>query len=225
MAFSLINSGRRLIERINTDNVVNTAIGAATGYVDPVDQPQLAYMWEVSFRGMFASKAENLVFYARSTSIPSITIEPIKRYYAGVEYGVSGKDNTPKVFTITFWDNQDLEVYRYFMQWMNTQNDMYLGRKVNPMNYKRDISLKLKDTSDLLINGEFIFRNAFPTELGEISLAYDESNVMSFDVVFRFDSREMTGEMNSVVQYGINAAGEAIGGVVSSAIEGLRRWW
>lgn len=223
MAFSLINSGRRLVNRINTSNVVNTAVGAASGYVDPVNQPQLSYMWEVSFRGMFASNAKNLTFYARNTGIPSVTVEPIKRHYAGVEYGYSGKDNSPRTFRITFWDNQDLEVYTYFLQWMNTMNDGYLKRKVRPLNYKRDISLKLKDTSDLLINGEFIIKDAFPTEVSEVSLVYDESNVMTFDVIFHFDSREMTGEMNSIVQQGVDAAGNVISSAVSSAIEGFRR--
>lgn len=225
MAFSLINSGRRLIERVTPDSIVNTGIGVAQGKAEPTNQPQLAYMWEVSFRGMFASQAKNLTFYARNTFIPQKSIEPLERYYNGVKYYYAGRDNTPSALVLTFWDNQDLEVYNYFRQWMNSMNDSYIGRKVRPLNYKRDISLKLKDTTDFLINGEFIFSDAFPVEIGEVTLSYEESSVMQFDITFRFDATDSTGEVNSVVSQGIDAAGRAVGGIVSNAIEGIRRWF
>lgn len=225
MAFTLINSGRRLLGRVTAQNAINTVIGVGSGMVNPVNQPQLSYMWEVSFRGIFASSAKNLTFYAKTTGVPLITNEPIKRYYAGVEYGLSGRDNSPRVFRVTFWDNQDLEVYNYFLQWTNSLNDSFARRKVNPLNYKRDISLRLKDTSDLLINGEFIFKDAFPTEISEVSLTYDESNVMTFDVMFHFDGRETTGEASSIINQGVDAAGRTVSGLVNTAIEGLRRWF
>lgn len=225
MAFSLINSGRRLIERVTPDNIINTGIGVLSGRADPVNQPQLAFMWEVLFRGMFASSAKNITFYAKNTAIPQVTTEAIRRYYNGVEYAYSGKDNTPRTLAITFWDNQDLEVYSYFRQWANSMNDSFTGRKVRPLNYKRDISLRLKDTSDLLINGEFIFHDAFPTEVGEVALSYDDSNVMEFTVLFYFSKTDSTGEVDSIINRGIDAAGNIISGVVSTAIEGIKRYF
>lgn len=225
MAFSILDSARRQIERISSDTVRRTVKDVGLGYVSPIEQPQLAYMWEVSFNGIFASQGKNLQFYAQNTALPIMSTEPVTRYYAGKAYSWAGKENAGKILRVTFWDNQSLDVYRFFQDWIRTTNDFETSRKVNPMNYKRDITLRLKDTSDLLINGEFIFEGCFPTEVSDVGLIYQESQVMTFDVIFKFDGKKTSGEASSIIESGINLAGNIVSNVVSTAIEGIRNWF
>lgn len=189
MPLNLIQGGIKALSRITPTSVGRDVLGGARAYLDPVKEPQHAYRWEVSFRGMFADDARNLTYYAKSTGIPPMMNDVIKRYYAGVEYAYSGRDSSPRVFRVTFWDNQNLEAYHYFNKWMTTMNDPVERRKVNPENYQREIILKLKDTTDLLVNEQFAFGGCFPFEVSEMTLSYGESAEVTFDVMFHFTRR------------------------------------
>lgn len=157
--------------------------------------PQLAYMWEVSFNGMFPEDGERLTLFAQSTSIPTMMNEPIKKRYAGVEYTYAGRNNSPKVFRVSLWDDQKLNAYHYFQKWVNTINDPVSGKGVNPLNYMRSITLKLLDNTgeSTKITSEFTFDMCFPTEISEISLSYEMSAIVTFDVIFSFNRRSSKG--------------------------------
>lgn len=200
MAFSLIKNISDLVRRQDSSSLGRTVRDVVVGSVTPVDPPQMAYLWEVSFDGLFSDEASNLTFYARGTGIPAIMVESIKRFYAGQEYAYSGKDNSPRIFRVTFWDNQNLDVYHYFQKWMFTMNDPVARRKVNPQNYLRRIVLRMKDTTDLIVNEEFVFDGCFPTEISEATLAYDNSDVMTFDVLFHFNQRFSGGNSGVSLQ-------------------------
>lgn len=156
--------------------------------------PQLAYMWEVSFRGVGSEGAENIKVFAQSTGIPAIMTESIKRRYMGKEYTYAGKDNSPKIFRVTFWDSQSLEVYHYFQKWKYIMNDPEGGLGVSPSNYMREISLKLLDTTGKNVVEEFVFSQCFPTEISEATLSYEVSAPMTFDVIFSFNHRSSGGK-------------------------------
>lgn len=156
----------------------------------PSTEPQLAYMWEVGFRGLFSLDAEDMKFHAQSTGIPAIMNEVVKRRYAGSEYAYAGKNNSPKVFRVTFWDDQRLAAYHYFQKWAFIINDPSQGRGVRPEAYMREISLRLMDSTGRAVTEEFIFTSCFPTEITEATLSYETSATLTFDVLFNFHKRK-----------------------------------
>lgn len=193
MPLDIIQRGSRALSRVSPSTFGRDLLGGARAYLDPIKEPQHAYRWEISFLGLFAEDAKHLTYYAKSTGIPPMMTDQIKRSYAGVEYSYSGRDTSPRIFRVTFWDNQSLDAYHYFHKWHATMNDPVERRKVNPQNYFRGIVLQLKDTTDLLINEQFAFEQCFPTEISEVSLSYGESTEVTFDVMFSFNRRIVGG--------------------------------
>lgn len=155
------------------------------------NSPQLAYMWEVSFNGNSHGDSEKVTLMAQSTGIPAIMTEPIKRRYAGVEYTYAGRNSSPKIYRLTVWDDQDLHAYKYFQSWINLTNDPDDGSRVVPSEYMREVVLKMLDASGESTNttAEFKFSHAFPTEISEVSLSYEMSSMVTYDVLFSFNTR------------------------------------
>lgn len=195
LSLSSVDDARRLLERTFGD--VSDRIGdfeAGTG-IDvirktmPTKEPQRSFMWEVEFKSpiqKYDRDSKYIKFYAKTTAIPASINEVIKRHYAGVEYAYSGKDTSPRIFRVTFWDDEELNVYKFFQRWYEIMQQGPDRRKVSPDVYMMDITLRLKDHSDSFTTQGFIFRNAFPSEISETSLSYSESTEMTFDVMFTF---------------------------------------
>lgn len=207
MGFSLdaIDDARRVLEQ--TFPKSSRALGAledATGIdivrrTKPTGEPQRVFMWEVEFKSPIVEHdrdAKYIKFYAKTTAIPASINEVIKRYYAGIEYSYSGKDTSPRVFRVTFWDDQDLAVYKFFQRWYNIMQSGITRRKVSPDAYKMDVKLKLKDGSDSFTTLSFIMSNSYPSEISETALSYTESGEITFDVMFSFTDKVMVTEQS-----------------------------
>lgn len=151
-------------------------------------EPQRGYMWEVRFRDG-KGRGEFITYYAKNTALPASINENIKRWYAGVEYSYSGRDTSPRVFRVTFWDNQDLEVYKFFAAWFEVMQQGAMNRKANPENYMRDIELKLNDSLGSQVGMALTFIDAYPQEIGDVSLAYADTGEFTFDVMFSYRRR------------------------------------
>lgn len=192
MDLGIINKGKDILRRFG-----GQAGSQIAGIVDTVQAPsqeiQKAYMWEVEFLDPRVADniGKNLRYQAKSTAIPPRMQEVIKRHYAGVEYTYTGKDTSPRIFRVTFWDNQALDAYRFFNTWFELTQYGKQKDKALPLTYYRDIKLSLKDNSNLFNSETFTFKNCFPYEITESSLTYSESSEMTFDVMFHFTDREM----------------------------------
>lgn len=197
MAFDLFNLGKNQLRKVLPQGVKNglavlDRLGINTGFGAglPVEDPLRSYMWEVTFRDP-SGRGQYITHYAKTTAIPASISENIKRWYAGVEYSYSGRDTSPRVFRVTFWDNQKLESYRFFQYWYDIMNQGSENRKANPRNYMRDIQLTMKDSSDSQELFTFDIIEAYPMEIGEVSLSYAESTEYTFDVMFSFRRKIM----------------------------------
>lgn len=207
MGFSLdaVNDARRVLEQ--TFPKASRTLGGIEGdtgidivrRATPTGEPQRAYMWEVEFKSPIDGHdrdAKHIKFYAKTTAIPASINEVIKRYYAGIEYSYSGKDTSPRVFRVTFWDDQDLGVYKFFQRWYNIMQSGITRRKVSPDEYKMDVRLRLKDGSDSFTTLSFIMSNSYPSEISEAALSYSESGEITFDVMFSFSEKSMVTEQS-----------------------------
>lgn len=192
MSLDLINTGKAIINRRAPDSVRSGA-NAILGQLSPVKQPQLAYMWEVRFFDPFSSDFASVVsFYAKGTAIPPDHTEVIKRYYCGVEYNYSSRDISPRTIRVTFYDNQNFEVYRFFTRWKQLINQSRANMMGSPETYLSDIQLIMKDTSDILVNEMFTMYECYPTEISEVSLNYSEGSEITFDVLFAYNTKEIS---------------------------------
>jgi len=161
------------------------------GLVVPTEEPQRNYLWEVQFVHPFDMQGSYATFYAQQTAVPAGLVEALKRYYAGVEYSYPSRDSSPRIFRVTFWDNDSLSIYRYFEAWRQLTSYGMEQAKVNPQLYNRDIELRLKDITNLMTRSKFIMKTCRPIEIGEVSLSYTESELFLFDVLFTFTHKEL----------------------------------
>lgn len=177
----LSKKGGNVIGRLEQAGIINTGLYTE----NRGKEPQRGYMWEVRFRDG-KGRGDYITYYAKNTAVPASMNEHIKRWYAGVEYSYSGRDTSPRMFRVTFWDNQDLEVYKFFLAWYDVMQQGPTNRKVNPNNYMREIELLLNDSLGSQVGLHMTFVDSYPTEIGDVSLAYADTGEFTFDVMFSY---------------------------------------
>lgn len=146
-------------------------------------QPQLSYMWEVELTG---NNGDVVSTCARASAIPTTLIEQTKRYYCGVEYSYAGRDTSPRVFRVTFFDNEDFVVRNFIEEWRSQLAGGEDNKMVSPTKYFRNMKLKMKDTTDGVVTKEYEFMDCYPTEVSETALTYESSELVTFDVMFAY---------------------------------------
>jgi hypothetical protein len=154
-------------------------------------EPQRAYLWEVKFPNPFSEEGQEASLYAQQTAIPTAIVENVKRYYAGVEYSYPSRDMSPRIFRVTFYDNDELTNYRFFENWRQSTSQGRYQYKTSPDVHTRDIQLSLRDVEDNNNVATFMMYNCRPTEISEASLSYDSSNLLTFDVLFYFTHKDL----------------------------------
>lgn len=207
MAFNLIDTASRIFSSAST---AAAAASELTQNISPHEHPQMAYLWEFLVRGITGEK-EELKFYAQTTTVPTMSKEPIHVDYCGTSFYYQGKHSQPKKLNVRFYDNQNLDVYRFFYQWYSFMESSDEAKaSVNPINYMKQAEVRLLDSTERIITEQFLFDDAFPISISDASLEYSASEVMTFDVTFQF--RKMSMGYNL-----LDAVGD-----VSSAVAGVR---
>lgn len=200
MAFDLTEIGSNLLS-----NVASRAVGAASDLSVDISkgvEPQHAYRWEFLVHG-FLGDSEAVKFYAQNCSIPEKRNDPVKVSYCGSSFYYQGKSSSDKTLTVRFYDNQDLDIYKFIYLWYNLMTAGRENAMVNPINYMKSGEVRLLDTTERIITEQFVFQDMFPTNIGEVSLDYSASEIMTFDVTFQFNDMD--------VGYGaLDAVGDAV---------------
>ena len=174
--------------------------------------PQKSYMWEISISNATGSSVDKMTFYAKQTAIPPVVTENIKRWYAGVEYHYSGRDISPRIFRVTFYDNTDLDVLKFFRKWSQLSNSGETNRKSPPKAYMGNATIRLLKNSGKSLNDYSFYQvskaiddvgddenviklyDVYPTEISEAVLSYSESSEITFDVMFAYSRQEIKTE-------------------------------
>lgn len=159
---------------------------------------------------------EYLRFYARTVTVPSLMQDNIKRRYSGVEYNLPGRETSPKQFRVSFWDNSDLEVYKFIQNWFHMTNDPAYNRRMTPEDYRRQMYIELEPRVGLvpqsnfgLTKQRFIMDACWPVEVSDTTLSYESSEVFTFDVTFAFRKRFEGSDDVSITDF-VNTALKAI---------------
>lgn len=111
----------------------------------------------------------------------------------GDKFMFQGKDSSSKSVNVTFFDNQRLNNYKKLLEWYyissNRLDQGYTGAQVDklgPHGYAGNLHIRLLDVTTFQYTAEFILRNAFPSEIGEVNLSY-EGDLIEFNATFAFD--------------------------------------
>jgi hypothetical protein len=154
-----------------------------------------------------ASAQEEFQFLCKAAALPSSNITPIEVPFRGRTLKVAG-DRTFDVWTITVINDENFRIRKKFEKWMNgisklsdasgaTSPTAYMGNAVvhqlgKGANQGKNSSTNSKDGDGSSgITGvkplrTYMFRDIFPTEVSEIALSYDNTDIIEeFTVTFQ----------------------------------------
>lgn len=137
----------------------------------------------------------DFTFLCRSAGIPASTIGTVEVPFRGRVIKLPG-DRTFESWTITVMADEDMSVRGYFEKWMEKLNkhengagytaDFASTLKVSQLARGTSASEALKDPHSVVRSYDFY--NAFPTNIAQIDLSYDNNNTIAeYTVEFQYD--------------------------------------
>jgi hypothetical protein len=137
----------------------------------------------------------DFTFLCRSAGIPASTIGTVEVPFRGRVIKLPG-DRTFESWTITVMADEDMSVRGYFEKWMEKLNkhengagytaDFASTLKVSQLARGTSASESLKDPHSVVRSYDFY--NAFPTNIAQIDLSYDNNNTIAeYTVEFQYD--------------------------------------
>lgn len=144
------------------------------------------YMVTLNFPAGVASGGDAIKnsYLCKAATLPQSSIGMINVPFMGRQIKVAGDKEFPE-WTVTMINDSDFSSKRAFESWMNLINRHVSNTGVaNPNEYYADLRVEQLDR-----NGDTIyaydFRSCFPSEVGEVTLGYDNNDaVEEFTVTF-----------------------------------------
>lgn len=148
----------------------------------------------------------------KSAGIPAANLGTIEIPFRGRVVKIAG-DRTFDNWSVTFINDANFKVRAFMERWLETMNshqgntsDLFLP---NPgSGYTADLKVKQleRDNSSTVIR-EYVFKDAFPTSVSQIDLAYDANDqIEDFTVDFQYQYWEVlssgTGSSNNLAVEG-----------------------
>lgn len=153
--------------------------------------PQMSYEWEVDILGPSTGGESALTAHAQTISIPETSVDVIEINFKSEKTSHAGRTASPRTMTISFIEDQDLTVYRFFKGWLNLIHNEFDGGGVNRAAYIANIVIKQFQKDSETTTGTHSIIGAYPTTLGDVSLNYDSSEVMTVEVTFSFQNHSI----------------------------------
>ena len=153
-----------------------------------------ANQFQVRINSPFIQDTEALSFLCRSASLPAMTVGEVPVFYRGRQIYVAG-DRTYADWTITCYNDSGWKARGDFERWNNALQE--IGQSTSgtqdPASYYGVAAIVQKDRSDSPIRVAEM-RGVWPTNVGEIALAYDTVDaVEEFEVTLRFNWMNLSG--------------------------------
>ena len=137
----------------------------------------------------------DFTFLCRSAGIPASTIGTVEVPFRGRVIKLPG-DRTFESWTITVMADEDMSVRGYFEKWMEKLNKHENGAgytdkfastlRVSQLARGTATTTALKDPHSVVRSYDFY--NAFPTNIAQIDLSYDNNNTIAeYTVEFQYD--------------------------------------
>jgi hypothetical protein len=126
-------------------------------------------------------------FLCNAAQLPASTIEPINVLYRGRPVNFAG-ERTFAPWTISVYNDTNFNIRNALEQWSNgIQNNGATTGITNPLNYQVDLTVDQLDRNGATVK-TYKFVDAFPTEVGDIQLGYDQGNAIeTFNITFLYN--------------------------------------
>lgn len=137
--------------------------------------------------GLGALAGYQATFLCNATTLPQSSVDPIQVLYRGRPVNFAG-ERTFAPWTVTIYNDTDFTIRNAFEVWSNgIQNNAATNGYTNPLDYQADMTVEQLDRNGMVLK-TYVFRDAFPTEVSEISLGYDQGGAIeTFNVTFVYN--------------------------------------
>ena len=130
-------------------------------------------------------------FLVTASNLPASTLGEVAVPFRGRNIYVAGDRPAPEPWSTTFFNDTDFMVRNAMERWQNGIND-YANNTgtVNSADYQTDLFVEQLDRDETILK-TYIFRNAFPTSVGQIDLTNEETTTIeTFEVSWRYQHFE-----------------------------------
>ena len=137
-------------------------------------------------------------FMVRSSNLPAQEMTPIEVPFRGRKIYIAGDREFGDPWTTTFINDTDFMIRNSMERWLNGINDLSEGTGVsNPADYQTDLVVEQLDRDDTTLKA-YIFRSAWPVNIGSIELNSDQADALEeFEVQWRYQHFEASGVTGS----------------------------
>jgi T4-like virus tail tube protein gp19 len=142
-------------------------------------------------------------FLCRAASLPASTIETISIPYRGRPVNFAG-ERSFQPWTVSIYNDTTFNIRNALEQWQSgIQQYNTTNGRTNPTDYQVDLSVHQLDRNGATIKS-YKFTDSFPTNIGAITLDYEQQNAIEqFDVEFVYNF--FTSNEGAGANFGINA--------------------
>jgi hypothetical protein len=146
-------------------------------------------------------------FLVTATSLPAMTLTPIVVPFRGRSIYLAGDREFGTEWTTTFINDTNFMIRNAMERWSNGINNLVTaGGKNRPIDYEANLEVLHLDRDDKPLK-EYIFKNAWPTNVTEIALTSEAATaVETFDVTWRYQHFEAS-DVNYAGPSGFGTAG------------------
>ena len=130
-------------------------------------------------------------FLVTASNLPASTVGEVAVPFRGRNIYVAGDRPAPEPWSTTFFNDTDFMVRNAMERWHNGINNFADNTGVtNAADFQTDLFVEQLDRDDTILK-TYIFRNAFPTSVGQIDLTNEETTTIeTFEVSWRYQHFE-----------------------------------
>ena len=130
-------------------------------------------------------------FLVTASNLPGSTLGEIPVPFRGRNIYVAGDRPAPEAWSTTFFNDTDFMVRNAMERWHNGINNFADNTGVtNAADFQTDLFVEQLDRDDTILK-TYIFRNAFPSSIGQIDLTNEETTTIeTFEVSWRYQHFE-----------------------------------
>lgn len=142
-------------------------------------------------------------FLCNATSLPAVTVSNIPLAYRGRPVNFAGEREFAP-WSITVINDGDFLVRNAFERWSNAVANFNATNGLqNPLDYQVDMRVIQLDRNGRVLK-RYKFFDAYPTEIGQMGLSYENPQIQTFDVQFQYNYYEPE-DVSSGINININA--------------------
>ena len=133
-------------------------------------------------------------FLVTASILPASTLGEIAVPFRGRNIYVTGDRPAPETWSTTFYNDTDFMIRNAMERGQNGINDYANNTGVTAASdYQTDLFVEQLDRDDTVLK-TYIFRSAFPSEVGSIELSSDAADsIETFEVSWRYQHFEPSG--------------------------------